>query len=436
MAALKALGSYNELQNSAIEWLGDIPSHWQLKRLKYVVEILKRIAGKEGFDVLSITQKGIKVKDIESGEGQLAMDYSKYQLLYKGEFAMNHMDLLTGYVDISKYDGVVSPDYRAFRNRSSEVLDTYLLLIFQMGYTQRIFYKYGQGVSFLGRWRFPADNFNNFFIPIPSVDEQNKIVEFISRKTAQIDEAIAIKEKQIALLKERKQIIIQKAVTQGLNSDVRMKDSGVDWIGKIPDHWELVPLKRLAKLSPSINVKNKRSSDLACFLAMGKISAEGEVDSNILLPIKEISQGFTSFNKGDVIVAKITPCFENGKSAYLKDLPTAFGYGSTEFHVLRNFDRLNGDFLYLIVRSNLFLKAGEAMMTGSAGQKRVPSSFVANFPTALPPIQEQKEIEAFVQKHLLEIENASYLQKQQIGKLKEYKATLINNAVTGKIKVA
>ena len=160
---LVTIPKYEECKNTEIEWLASIPTHWKLIKLKFVVEIAKRIAGKEGFEILSITQKGIKIKDIESGDGQLAMDYSKYQFLYRGEFAMNHMDLLTGYVDISQYDGVTSPDYRVFKNFSSEVIDEYLLLIFQLGYIQRIFYKYGQGVSFLGRWRFPADNFNNIF---------------------------------------------------------------------------------------------------------------------------------------------------------------------------------------------------------------------------------------------------------------------------------
>ena len=94
--SLQTLPQYETYKDSGIEWLGKIPQEWKLVRLKYVVNILKRIAGKEGYDVLSITQQGIKVKDIDSGEGQLAMDYSKYQLLYHGEFAMNHMDLLTG----------------------------------------------------------------------------------------------------------------------------------------------------------------------------------------------------------------------------------------------------------------------------------------------------------------------------------------------------
>jgi len=116
-------------KDSGIDWIGEIPKHWEIKRLKYIFSILKRIAGREGYDVLSITQKGIKVKDVKSGEGQLAMDYSKYQLAYKGEFAMNHMDLLTGWVDISEHDGVISPDYRVFTLINNRNFSPYFLFV-------------------------------------------------------------------------------------------------------------------------------------------------------------------------------------------------------------------------------------------------------------------------------------------------------------------
>ena len=212
-AVTRGLDPNVPMKDSGVDWIGDIPEHWKCKRLKYIVKILKRIIGFEGPDVLSITQKGIVVKDIESGEGQLAMDYSKYQILNPGEFAMNHMDLLTGYVDISKYEGVVSPDYRVFTNTSEEMTDAYLLLIFQLGYKQRVFYKYGQGVSLLGRWRFPADNFNNFFVPIPTEKEQEVIVKHIMIESQKIDKAIQLLEEQIDKQKEYKSTLINSAVT-------------------------------------------------------------------------------------------------------------------------------------------------------------------------------------------------------------------------------
>ena len=423
MDALKALDSYNDLQNSAIEWLGDIPSHWQLKRLKYVVEIVKRIAGKEGINVLSITQKGIKVKDIDSGEGQLAMDYSKYQLLYKGEFAMNHMDLLTGYVDISKYDGVVSPDYRAFRNRSPEVLDAYLLLIFQMGYTQRIFYKYGQGVSFLGRWRFPADNFNNFYIPIPPLDEQEKIVAFLSRKTARIDEAIATKEKQISLLKERSQIILQKSVTQGLNSDVPMNDSGVNWIGLIPEHWELKKFKYVLKQN-----NKKLLSKKSNLRYIGMESVESK--SGKLSGKDSEAEGLaTRFYSQQILFGKLRPYLAK---VYLADMD---GMCSTEFLVFSASEEINCKFAANLLLSNGFINTVDASTYGSK-MPRASADFIGNMLVAIPPVNEQVKICAYID------EADSYISKlirseiRQIEKLKEYKTTLINSAVTGKIKVA
>ncbi len=201
------------MKDSGVDWIGEIPAHWDVKRLKYVTKIVKRIAGYEGPDVLSITQKGIKIKDIDSGEGQLAMDYSKYQIVEAGDFAMNHMDLLTGYVDISKYNGVVSPDYRVFLRTYDGLDDEFLLAIFQLGYQQKIFYRYGQGVSLLGRWRFPAENFNNFFIPIPPKEEQKLIFRRVNEEWHKIDKGIELLLSQVGNLKEYKTTLINSAVT-------------------------------------------------------------------------------------------------------------------------------------------------------------------------------------------------------------------------------
>jgi len=427
--------TYECYKDSGVDWLGEIPSTWTIRKLKHIVKIHKRIIGHEGIDVLSITQRGIVVKDITSGAGQLAMDYSKYQIVEIGDFAMNHMDLLTGYVDISKFEGVVSPDYRVFKNESKEINDDYLLKIFQIGYNQKIFYKYGQGVSMLGRWRLPAENFNLFSVPIPSTEEQTKIIEFLDQKTAQIDQAIALKQQQIEKLGEYKQIVIQNAVTKGLNPNAPMKDSGVAWIGDIPEHWEMVSIKRIAKISPKVDLSNYKLDEKVTFLPMEKVSSNGDIDCEILKPIREVKQGFTAFKKNDVILAKITPCFENGKGALLDKLETEIGYGSTEFHVLRASKRIKAYYLYLITHSSNFLTLGEAMMTGSAGQKRVPTDFVANYQFPLPPMSEQQQIIEYVENLNRKISDTIQSYQTQIDRLKEYKNILINQAVTGKIKI-
>jgi len=212
-AVTKGLDKNVEFVDSGVEWIGEIPKHWEINRLKFLFKIRKRIANSLGYDVLSITQKGIKVKDIDSGEGQLAMDYSKYQLAFKDDFAMNHMDLLTGYIDISKFDGVISPDYRVFTLEDSNCIPEYYLRLFQMCYHEKIFYAFGQGVSQLGRWRFPADNFNNFFVPLPPKNEQIQIAEHIETQTKKIDIAIELQQNYIAKLKEYKSSLIDSVVT-------------------------------------------------------------------------------------------------------------------------------------------------------------------------------------------------------------------------------
>jgi Restriction endonuclease S subunits len=212
-AVTKGINPEAEMKDSGIDWIGEIPKHWEVKRLKYVFRILKRIANELGHEVLSITQKGIRVKDITTGEGQLAMDYSKYQLAYKGDFAMNHMDLLTGWADVSEYNGVISPDYRVFELINKTNIPVYFLHLLQDCYRNKTFYAHGQGVSMLGRWRFPTENFNNFSFPIPPITEQKQIVSYLDAQTSKIDKASALKTEQITKLNEYKKSLINDVVT-------------------------------------------------------------------------------------------------------------------------------------------------------------------------------------------------------------------------------
>lgn len=192
----------------------EIPDTWEMKKLKYVFHIKKAIVGETGYDVLSITQKGIKVKDITNNAGQLATDYSNYQRVNIGDFAMNHMDLLTGWVDVSEYNGVTSPDYRVFNFISEKGYSRrYYLYLMQMCYMNRIFYGLGQGVSNLGRWRLQADKFLNFTIPVPAIEEQEEIAQYLDVKCGEIDKIIAEKEALVSELESYKKSLIYEYVT-------------------------------------------------------------------------------------------------------------------------------------------------------------------------------------------------------------------------------
>ena len=203
-----------EMKDSGSVWFGSIPINWQMNRLKYVFHIQKDIAGEEGHTVLSITQRGIIPKDFSNNEGQFANSYANYQLVHKGDFAMNHMDLLTGWVDISKYEGVTSPDYRVFvLNDKNGMCPKYYLYMMQMCYSARIFYGLGQGVSGMGRWRLQADKFLNFHIPIPPYDEQKIIADYITDRVNHIEVEIDKRNKLIEKYQEYKKSLIYEVVT-------------------------------------------------------------------------------------------------------------------------------------------------------------------------------------------------------------------------------
>ena len=212
-AVTKGMNPDVEMKDSGNQYWGRIPTNWHLSDIKYLFEIVKRIAGKEGYDILSVTQKGIKIKDISNNEGQVAESYANYQFVYPGDFVMNHMDLLTGWVDCSKLFGVTSPDYRVFRLRDKNNSLNYYKYIMQTCYMNRIFYSLGQGVSNLGRWRLQTSSFNNFMVPVPPVEVQESIANYLDKKCTEINACIDDKQRQLEVLEEYKKSLIYEYVT-------------------------------------------------------------------------------------------------------------------------------------------------------------------------------------------------------------------------------
>jgi type I restriction enzyme S subunit len=209
-------------------------------------------------------------------------------------------------------------------------------------------------------------------------------------------------------------------------------DSGVPWLGSIPEGWEIKRLKWVARLNPS---KSESRGILAAnssvtFLPMERVGTNGGVDSTQTRPASTLWNGLTYFRRGDVIIAKITPCFENGKGACLQSLPTDIGFGSTEFFVLRAGDEITPQFLYRITTLPEFRTLGADAMTGAAGQKRVPSSFVGNFPVVLPSPTEQAAIVSFLNYGDRLIQRYVRAKRSLIGVLEEQKQMIIQRAVT------
>jgi type I restriction enzyme S subunit len=203
-----------EMKDSGVEWLGMIPKDWKKSEIKRVFKIKKRPIYKDDNVVLSLTQKGLKIKNLENNDGQHAKTYSGYQEVKIDDFVMNHMDLLTGYVDSAKFEGVTSPDYRVFQliNHKDNLL-RYYLYFFQMCYKNKIFYGYGQGVSNYGRWRLQTDVFNYFPILKIPYKEQIDLVSLLEQKMNDIENINDKLLQEIIKLKQAKQSLISEAVT-------------------------------------------------------------------------------------------------------------------------------------------------------------------------------------------------------------------------------
>ena len=215
------------------------------------------------------------------------------------------------------------------------------------------------------------------------------------------------------------------------------RDSGVEWLGEIPAHWEVRKLKYCSGLSPSKleSIFLLEQNDPVVFLPMERVSRDGLIDCSEKQPIQGVWNGYTYFRRYDVIVAKITPCFENGKGAYLNSLETEVGFGTTEFIVLRANDLIEPQFLYQLTMTPGFRVRGAEAMRGAAGQKRVPLDFVRNFRIPLPPLDEQRDILRSVRLKTTDLRAACDRTQHQIDLVREYRTRLIADVVTGKLDV-
>lgn len=429
---------YAEYKDSGIEWLGEVPGHWDTQRGRFLFEIKKRIAGEEGYDVLSITQQGIRVKDTDSNDGQLSNDYSKYQFVFPGDFAMNHMDLLTGWVDISRKTGVTSPDYRVFSLRDEQSHSgKYFLYLFQNAYRQKIFYAFGQGSSQLGRWRLPTEQFNDFWFPRPPLPEQTAIAAFLDRETAKIDALVAEQERLITLLAEKRQAVISHAVTKGLDPASLMKDSGIEWFGEVPEHWEVVRLKFLAYVQsgvakgrelveadtievPYLRVANVQDGYLDLDdIATIQIAAH-ELDRYRLVPgdvLMNEGGDFDKLGRGHIWRGEIAPCIHQNHVFAVRP------------------DGIEPEWLNLLTSADCGRFYFMSRSKQSTNLASISSTNICEFPLICPPAAERRAIVEHVTTETARLDALTAEARRAIDLLKEHRSALISAAVTGKIDV-
>ena len=233
---------------------------------------------------------------------------------------------------------------------------------------------------------------------------------------------------------QKRQAVISHAVTKGLNPNAPMRDSGVEWLGEVPEHWVIIPNKRLFELTPKKSQIEYKKNELCNFIPMEKLKQDSLVLDEERV-IDSVFDGYTYFENEDILMAKVTPCFENKNMVVARNMKNGIGFGSSEIYVLRCNSKINNDFMYYRLQEDNFMNIAIAAMTGAGGLKRVPSDVIMHFILALPPLDEQLRIVLELKEKLAIFDELSIKANSAIKFMKERKTALISAAVTGKIDV-
>ena len=421
---------YESYKDSGVEWLGEIPSHWEISSLG---KILLSVSEKNRSDLplLSITRElGVIERDTEdqdSNHNFIPDDLSNYKILKKGQFGMNKMKAWQGSYGVSDFTGIVSPAYYIF-----DFIKSINPQFFHWAIRSKIYVSFfgsaSDGVR-IGQWDLSKSRMKSIPFIIPSNDEQQKIAQFLDDKTAKIDQAVDLVEKQIALLKEHKQILIQNAVTQGLNPDVSLKDSGVEWIGQVPEHWEV---SSLGKMLLPVSEKNKPNLPLLSItreLGVIERDVEDQESNHNFIPddlsnYKVLKEGQFGMNKmkawqGSYGVSRFT------------------GIVSPAYYIFDFIKSVNSRFFHWAIRSKIYISFfGSASDGVRIGQWDLSKSRMKSIPFIIPSYTEQVQIADYLDQQAAKIDQAIALKTAHIEKLKEYKSVLINDVVTGKVRVS
>ncbi|VWX31708.1 Restriction endonuclease subunit S [Moraxellaceae bacterium 17A] len=414
--------TYERYKESGVDWLGEIPSDWELLKVKNIFRLVMKFAPKNNdCELLSVyTDIGVKPRKELEERGNRATTTDGYLIVEKGDIVVNKLLAWMGAIGLSDYDGVTSPAYDILKPKIP-IEGIFYHLLFRSPQCTSELRRYSRGIMDM-RLRLYFDKFGDVVVPYPNIEVQKKIVSFLAKKTTQIDQAIALKQQQIEKLNEYQQIVIQNAVTKGLDPNAPMKNSGVEWIGDIPEHWDVKKLKYVLK---SYNKKiSSRNSDLRYLGMENIISKTGEINNESA----EVEGLANHFKPNHILFGKLRPYLAK---VYLADFE---GICSTEFLVFEVLEPNNAKFLQILLLSNGFIQNIDSSTYGSKMPRANPD-FINNQFIAIPPLDEQLQIINAIENKNQPIKQAIEKYQIQIDRLKEYKNILINQAVTGKIKI-
>lgn len=419
-----------KMKDSGIPWIGQIPENWKVARVKDFSFLSDKKNTSKDPIVLSLARDAIKIRDITNNEGQLAKSYDNYCIVKKGDFVLNPMDLYSGAnCNVSFVEGVISPAYSILKiknNYDVKLLDYF----FKTLYWQMILYSYGKGVSADNRWTLTKENLLNIPLPCPPKEIQQKIVEILDKKCGQIDELVSLEENEIEKLKEYKTSLITKVVTKGLDPNAKMKDSGIPWIGQIPEDWKIGRLKFYAQIktgsTPPTNIKQYFDENINWFTPsdfknMYLNNSERKIASSFL----------TDFNitlfplKTTLLVGIGATC---GKIALINNE----GYCNQQITAIVASNNIDRKFMFYEMSAiQKYLKENALYTTLPI----LNNEYIKNINIIIADIEIQQQIVDYLDKRCEEIDNLIKIKQEKIEKLKEYKKSLIYQYVTGKKEV-
>lgn len=407
---------YSEYKDSGVKWLGEIPSHWKLLKSKYLWKetFENSTSGKE--DLLSVSQyTGVTKSKADSRSESLV----GYKIVHKDDLVINIMLAWLGGLGVSNNEGVVSPAYCTYK-LIRDYNPKFLHYLYKTPMYLAEFARHSTGVV-PSRWRMYTDDFGQVVSLLPPVEEQDAIVRYLDAATSKIDKAIAMQQKMIDLLNERKQIIIQKAVTKGLDENVEMKDSGVEWTEFFPNSWSIKKVKYIFEFISTKEVTSNRTFNIA--LENIVAHSGNYIDTN-----SEYESAGISFQENDILFGKLRPYLAK---VYLCECK---GIALGDIFVLRPKSGFDSRFLRYLLISDRFIKYVDSSTYG-AKMPRTNWGFMGNICIAYPNLDEQKKIANYLDKQMQRFDSAISNCQRQITLLQERKQIIINEVVTGKVKV-
>lgn len=423
--------AYPEYKDSGVEWLGMVPSHWNIKRLGQFFEERRDKVSDKDYPPLSVTMKGI-VPQIDTAAKTDAGDNRK--LVLKNDFVINSRSDRKGSAGVSQLNGSVSLISIVMEpKRINPKFAHHLLRSYPF---QEEFYRYGKGIV-ADLWSTNSSEMKNILIPELTDDESNTIACFLDHETAKIDNLIEKQQQLIELLKEKRQAVISHAVTKGLNPDVPMKDSGVEWLGEVPEHWIVRRLKHTASLQSGIPKGKDLTGKSSISVPMLRVAnvQDGYLDLEDVhaIDIEPSQLERYLLRNGDVLMNEGGDNDQLGRGA-VWSAPIDNCIHQNHVFAIRP-QTIESDWLDMLTRAAYAKFHFYRVAKQSTNLASISSTNIKETPLLIPPFEERVEILEFIKLQLEKLKKTEELSSNQVALLQERRTALISAAVTGKIDV-